>query len=126
MTGRAGFSPSGSGEIRYFERAESAPPFRQIDIVECDGFAKLFHMPTYEKALEEAKVQARKKGGDCVVLYKAVKATELGGGFDITTAASQLLLKEKTSEKVDKYLSENTAEDQIVWFFLIGKLEKAP
>ena len=84
---------------------------------------KLFQMPTFDEALEEAKDEAREKGGDVVIFVKSVRAIDIDNGFDITTFILNLALNGKKAEKVSNYIDENSAEDQLVWYFIIGKIE---
>jgi len=109
--------------VRYFEDNKSAPPYRQISIVECEGFVGLFKMPTFEEALKEAKIEAVEKGGDAVILLKAVKASESNAGkVDLTALASTILLDEKKSTALNDHMSNNMVEEQLVWFFIVAKL----
>ncbi len=70
------------------------------------------------------KIEAIEKGGDAVIFLKAVKASEGSAGkVDLTALASTILLDEKKSTALNDHMSSNMAEEQLVWFFVVAKLE---
>jgi len=123
FTGCVNYALKPDLDIQYFENVESAPKFKKIDIVECYGPMKFMEMPTFEEALAEAKYKAKEKNGNVVIFLKSVRAIDIDNGFDITKFILYLSLDENTAQKVNSHIDDNLAEDQLVWYFIIGKIE---
>jgi hypothetical protein len=48
---------------------DSIPPHEEIGRITCDGLGDIMGIYTIERAIEQAKISARKNGGNCVIFY---------------------------------------------------------
>lgn len=114
QTGRT-YSPlSSNSKVNYYEHVNKAGDYEKIGVVECDGliFPDFSDKNFFENAVKQAKEEARKRGGNCIIFLKSVNADE-AGGIDLTYMIP--------SDKAAKYIEDNTDKEQQMYYFIIAR-----
>lgn len=130
LMGCASVDPAKVEQIMYFESIDSAPQYRIISVCECYGFSGLFRMPTFESAVQEARVEAVRKGGNAVIYWYSMRAVDVpDDAFDVFGFA--LLLGKVTTDESSRtgtvinalsHVEFEDSEEQLVWFFQIAEI----